>query len=391
MLEAVYSGPPSLAQRATVEWLITHCYGGNSERSFRYVEKVGLENHRVVARSDGEVLAGCALFAGGQWFGGRAIPSLGVAAVGVPAEYRGQGSAKTLMIGLLRECHQKKIPLSSLYPSTQILYRSVGYETAGTAHRWKLNPAHIQSQDRTLPCWRFDPEDRKLTTPLYNRYAATTAGNIDRTELFWWRTLRLSEGETLYAYGFGPKEAPEGYLLYSQSIGSDGLEILVRDRVLLTPSAHRRCWALLSDLRSMVEKVTFAAPGNDPGVALLMEEVAEIAWYRRWMLRIVDVPGAILGRGYSADGVLDLELEDPVIPENSGRWRLEVKNGVPGVERGGSGALKMNIRGLAPLYSGLFTAFQLEAMGWLTTTDPAVLQVASQIFAGPEPFMSDSF
>ncbi|MDF5731553.1 MAG: sterol carrier protein domain-containing protein, partial [Rhizonema sp. PD38] len=57
---------------------------------------------------------------------------------------------------------------------------------------------------------------------------------------------------------------------------------------------------------------------------------------------------------------------------------------------GGNGELKLDIRGLAPLYTGLFTPHQLQLMGKLDAT-PTALSVATQIFAGLSPWIADFF
>jgi predicted acetyltransferase len=202
--------------------------------------------------------------------------------------------------------------------------------------------------------------------------------------------LRCSSEETLYAWLVGPKEAPEGYLLYSQTTGESGIEVLVRDRVALTQAAHLRIWTLLADLNSVVEKAELRAPANDPGLAMLPEEFATIEHYSRWMLRIVNVVQAFELRGYAADGVLELEVQDEVLPENGGRWRLVVEAGQARMERGGEGTLRATIRGLAPLFTGLFTPYQLCRMGWVEA-DAASCEVAARLFAGPEPYMADKF
>jgi predicted acetyltransferase len=50
----------------------------------------------------------------------------------------------------------------------------------------------------------------------------------------------------------------------------------------------------------------------------------------------------------------------------------------------------LDIRGLAPLYSGLFSAQQLASLGYLEGSEE-VLAIATPLFAGPCPWMPDFF
>ena len=110
------------------------------------------------------------------------------------------------------------------------------------------------------------------------------------------------------------------------------------------------------------------------------------------MLRVIDVVKALEKRGYPASiqTELHLEVEDDLIAENNGKFILSVTNGRGEVTKGGKGELKLDIKGLAPLYTGLFTPQQLQISGKLQATETS-LDIATQIFAGSSPWMIDYF
>jgi predicted acetyltransferase len=112
---------------------------------------------------------------------------------------------------------------------------------------------------------------------------------------------------------------------------------------------------------------------------------------QRWMLRITDVAAALEQRGYSgASGELHLDATDSLIAANSGRFVLKVSDGQANVEQGGRGDLKCGVRGLAPLYTGLFRPSVLAQLGWITGT-PDSLAAAAKLFGGSEPWMGEYF
>ena len=95
-------------------------------------------------------------------------------------------------------------------------------------------------------------------------------------------------------------------------------------------------------------------------------------------------------RGYRGTGGLDLEIVDDEVPENEGRFHLSVREGRATVARGGNGTMKIDIRGLAALFSGFHDACTLRDLGELDGPDD-LLAVADTLFAGRAPAMSDFF
>jgi GNAT superfamily N-acetyltransferase len=66
-----------------------------------------------------------------QWWHGRSVPMAGVSGVKVAPEVRGRGIGKALMTELLGLIAGRGYPVSVLYPATNPIYRSLGWELAG--------------------------------------------------------------------------------------------------------------------------------------------------------------------------------------------------------------------------------------------------------------------
>jgi predicted acetyltransferase len=111
-----------------------------------------------------------------------------------------------------------------------------------------------------------------------------------------------------------------------------------------------------------------------------------------WLLRIVDVCGALAARGYpqGAEVEVHLEVRDTLLPANDGRFVLTIANGQGEVREGGRGGLRVDVRGLATLYSGHLSPEELRATG-LLDGEPRDLAAAALAFAGPAPWMPDMF
>jgi predicted acetyltransferase len=186
----------------------------------------------------------------------------------------------------------------------------------------------------------------------------------------------------------------EGYLyLVRRRHGhTHELDIALTDFVARTPAAGRRLLGFLGDHRSVARDVLWMGGPSDPLLLLLREQTYQVKQLFLWMVRVVDVPGALEARGYPAglSGALHLEVADDLLPENHGRFVLEVDGGGARVRRGGDGSLRLDVRALAPLYSGMHSAAALQAVGRLEA-DEASVRLATALFAGPAPAMPDMF
>src|SRR5262249_25447711 len=101
---------------------------------------------------------------------------------------------------------------------------------------------------------------------------------------------------------------------------------------------------------------------------------------------------ALTERGY-IEGVTDelhLDVRDDLIPENQGRFVLSIAGGKGKVKRGGKGRLRLDVRGLAPLYTGHMHPASLAVAGLLTGHADEIRKAAT-IFSSPAPWMPDYF
>ncbi|MFB2934396.1 enhanced intracellular survival protein Eis [Aerosakkonemataceae cyanobacterium BLCC-F154] len=355
----------------------------------RYFRRLGLENFRVV-REGGRIVGGLAIYQMGQWFGGKSVPMAGLAAVGVPPEQRGTGVAFELLSQTLRELQEREVPISGLYPATQRLYRKVGYEQGGNFARLEIPTHSIGLSDRTLPIQPVTSINSAIFSDIYCQSAIKINGNLDRNQAIWETIIQPREQEVTYAYLVGALSQPEGYIIFHQN-GKES-QLLILDWVALTTAAAKRLWTFIADHRSQIETATWRGSTVHPLLLFLPEQTAKVKNSTIWMLRIVNVAKALSERGYpkGVEAELHLAVQDDLLTDNNGNFILRVSGGSGEVTRGGKGELRLNIRGLSPLYTGLYTPHQLQFSGFLEATD-RVIATATEIFAGSVPWMADFF
>lgn len=391
------SDPPAISPPAGQQELLRLteilcvAFNESASRFASYVELVGIDNLRVV-REGGEVAGGLGILPMGQWFGGRRVPMAGIAAVATAPQYRGRGSASRLLRGMIEELHAGGWFLSVLFPATQPVYRRVGYELAGMRFQIRLPTRAIDLADRRLEIRPIEPADNETIERLYHQRAMSCPGNLDRCRAIWHR-VRHPRGEPAMGYAVCRAGRVEGYVYFTQRKTEDGYyDLKISDLVALTPEAARRLLTFFADHRSLAEAAVWHGSPADAMLTLLAEQHYTIKSAGQWMLRVVDVPGALTARGYPAglQAELHLAVRDDVLAANDGPFVLKVADGHGTVEPGGRGSFRIDIRGLAALYSGYSSPADLLLAGCLQADDRDSALAAS-IFAGPLPWMPDAF
>ncbi|MCL5037058.1 MAG: GNAT family N-acetyltransferase [Chloroflexi bacterium] len=358
-------------------------------------EKFGPGSFRIVKINN--KTAGClAVMEMGQWFGGRQVPAAGIIAVATVPEHRRKGAASFLLKNTLEELKERDYPISILFPATLPVYRKAGYERAGSRITYEVNASDIGLFEREAEMLPACPEDEPEFRSLYLHRAKLTNGNLERHPLLWKKVVTPRDGRP-YIYLVRENGVNTGYVIYTQ--GSQHTPVDILDMCILTPGAGKRILTFFADHSSMISTVTWTGGPNDVLHHLLPELNARISSGGDsnidWMLRIVDVKGALEARGYPEilNSTIHLEVTDDVLPWNNGKYRLEISGGRGTVKKGGKGGkggVRIDVRGLAPLYSSHLTAHELKTLGLADGADKELAE-AGLIFSGPRPWMPDIF
>lgn len=352
----------------------------------------GIRNFRL-ARVDGRIAGGLGIMPMGQWFGGRSVPLAAINSVAIAPEYRSAGIASRLLVRMLEDVRDQGLYLSVLYPSTQPVYRRAGYEQAGVAMSYKHPLYALDTRNRSLDIRRADRSDEPALRDLYARRAASTSGNLDRSDLMW-RDVFEREKTVVNIYTVERDSVPEGYITYYQEESGTGSErnIIATDLVALTPDAYRRLISFIADHRSVVDNFVWMGSPADPIFYHIANQEYEVTDYEQWMLRIVDVAGALEARGYPEmlSAEVHLQVRDNVLGWNNDRFLLSIRDGKPTVSRGGSGRVSIDVRGLASLYAGYVSPLELGSSGYIEASDRD-LATLGLVFGGPIPWMAEGF
>lgn len=379
--------PQDDAEQELLLRLLARCFHLPVEGWRRWAGHVGPENLRVAVQR-GQAVGGLGFYPMAQWFGGRAVPCSGLAGVGIAQEARGTGASQRLLRAVLEE-GRERFPISALYPATRTVYRKAGYELAGLRLTCRLSLDRLQVYSEDLELRQVEADAAvPLLEPLHRERARADSGLLERTPGLWARLLRQEPFPAEVYVGDGAYA-----ILEARHVGTPAsFDLTVRDMAWRDARAARRLLNLLQGHRSLVRHVEWQSGPADPLLLLAREGDPDIVRRLEWMLRIVDVRGALEARGYAPDleAELHLEVRDDVLPWNAGRWTLRVAGGRGTVEPGGPGDLRLDVRGLASLFSGHLLPPALAAAG-LADGDSRAMARAALLFAGPAPWMPDMF
>jgi predicted acetyltransferase len=328
-----------------------------------------------------------------QWWHGRSLPMAGIAGVKVAPEERGRGVGTAMTAALLDDIADRGYPLSVLFPYTASIYRALGWEIGGRRYETVL-PASALT---TFPS-PDQPDLADQDGPKVRRASPADAAAIVEVKCLVHERLRHCgpntrepwvlrdwlDDEDHFAY-----LADDGFLSYRWS--GDMEELHVEELIATSAATAGAFWRILASNAHMVTRVRACLAPTDPVTWQTTDADAELHQADAWMLRVVDAPAAIAGRGYPAGASVSvaLDITDRGRPGNTGRWALDVSGGTASFKRLGDGpgaqspaALSVGARGFAALYAGVPVP-TLRLAGLAAGGDPAADDALSSAFHGP--------
>lgn len=349
----------------------------------------------LLATDDGEVVAHAAAFTRDLTVPGEVIPAAHVTMVGVAATHRRRGLLRRMMERQLREVRDAgREPIAVLWASEGRIYPRFGYGMAAQHVSYD-----IQTREAALPPAPFagrlriaDPMSALTElTKVYEQVRPERVGFSSRNQPWWDYVLadpaarrggRTARRAVLHE---GPGGV-DGYAIWRVQRGWDHsgpkAEVEVNGLVAASQEAYRDLWAFLLDI-DLTRKVTYGWAAVDEPLQYMVNEpsrlaarVSESLW-----VRVVDVPAALAARRYAAPVDVVLEVADPMLPENAGRWRLS--GGPDGASCAATDApadLALTVNDLGAAYLGGTPLAGLAAAGRVRELRPGALAAASTAF-----------
>jgi predicted acetyltransferase len=346
----------------------------------------------------------------------RLLPAAGITWVSVLPSHRRRGVLRSMMRRQLADVRDRGEPLAVLWASESVIYSRYGYGRAMwqadfTLYRGEGTLARTAPADDELRLRLADPAaSLPELAKVYDAVLPTRPGFIARNEAWWQGPVydppdRRHGDSPLHCVLAEDDSGPRGYALYS-AVNRWDSETSLPDAVLnvremVTTDAAASA-ALTADLLSRDLTNEFrlrGRPVDDP----LLYQLADTRRARPRLkdalwLRIIDVPGALARRRYSAPADVVIEVRDELLPSNAGRWRLttagqaeEEASCVP-ASAGSAADVVLDVTSLGAAYLGGTTIGALAGAGLVTEGRPgAVRELSTALAWEPAPWCPVNF
>jgi predicted acetyltransferase len=326
--------------------------------------------------------------------GGAVLPAAGVTYVGVRSDYRRRGALTGMMRTQLEDCAARGDVLAVLHASEPVIYGRFGYGIATVVRNVKVKSAQavLRPEVPVAGTVRLLDKDEILPTlqAAFLRLPRTRAGFMGRSAQWWTLSYerRLLDEYLLVAAHFTPDGDVDGWVSYmTQDDDSDdpraNSSMQVLDFQAADQGVSNDLWRYLVGVDLIDDIMVYFRPVDDPIEEMLVNNYAvrserdDELW-----LRIVDVPAALAARTYEMAAPVVIEVVDPLLPGNSGRYRIGPQGMEPTAD---TPELTMTAEVLAMLYLGTTRASTLAGIGRITVADPTVLPAADRLFAVDRP------
>jgi len=333
-----------------------------------------------------------------SWFGGAALPTVGVAGVTVSVEYRGRGALRPMFAHMLAQARARGAVLSTLFPTAARIYRGLGYEVIADYLTVRV-PSRVLATvvgPAGVDIRRAGAGDVDAIRQVYDRWANRQNGPLTRRGVSFPATadeflagftgVTLAVDERADVVGYASWHRGEGY--------GEGATLRVSDLLATTPDGYRALLAAMGSHSSVTASTTFDTSGDD----VIRSFLPTVHWHpveaQPYMLRILDVPGAFSARTYPTEVTWDLpfRVTGDALGEIDGGYQLRVTGGAASCARADvTDDRTFTPQGLALLYAGTQACGNLRFAGHLTGGEPASDQRWDALFGGWQRHIRDYF
>jgi predicted acetyltransferase len=381
-------------------------WGFDASQKRRHLTGLDLAGeHLLGAYLDGE-LAGTAMSFSMELTvpGEVRLPMAGVSYVAVHPLRRRRGVLRALMRHQLDDLRARGVPVAGLGASEGGIYTRFGYGPATWDSSWRLaRGAARHVREETCRLELVDAKAALDAFPALHEQARQVQVGDVRTYPGRWRDV-VGDGRRAHTQFLLCRDddgRASGYAVYridrENRFSAHGT-VIVDHLIARTGAAYRALWSYLTDLDLTDWVVAHGRPEHEPlrwslsdHRQLVVTAVSDHLW-----VRLVDLPAALGGRRYAAEGSLVLGVTDPFCPWNDGRWLLE--GGPDGAQcrpataaSAGGAALRLDAATLGSLFLGGASIRRLATAGRVAG-DAATLRRADQMFGSDQdPWCSTEF
>ena len=335
-------------------------------------------------------------------FGGEQVLMGGVGGVATLPDARRLGGIREIMKASFRDMYDNGYVFSQLYPFSTEYYRQFGYEKSMKVNTWTLPLEHIRPDETGGRIRQLMPGDSTAPlTEVYNKCFADWNLSCIRRDFDAKMDLAKMINQQRYVFVWEDElGVPKGFMI-TKKRDIDGQPVLDcttnfgwKNAMLFTEGRALR--ALLTFAKKAFSSDYRAIKFQTPAclfVDTLLGEGTSCRTAGKWngMVRVINVEKALQLCRCKGEGSIVLQINDKMLADNDGSWRITYAPGQPNhVEKTDDAPdVTMDISNFSVLICGIASS---EDMPWLPGVqmhDPSVPY--EQIFYPQKCFTLDLF
>lgn len=311
----------------------------------------------------------------------------GLGAVATPPEHRRQGYVRTMCRELCREYRADGIGLVVLWPFSTPFYRNLGWATANDFYSYELPPTALPEHDPEGAFRQLSVDDWERLSEVEGAFGEGVTLSLRRSET-WWRERTLTNwtgGTEPYIYGYERDGDLAGYLVYTVEDGDEDSErtLSVSSFGYVDEEAERSLLEFFGRHGAQIDRVSLLE-ATDSRLLDLVEDPQQVTCERVAgpMVRLTGLD-RLEGLDWSPlPEAMTLAVEDPLLPENDGVFRLSPEGRV---EEVGDGAPEIvdaetDIGTLAQLVVGRYDPTVAERVAGFTLRTESLREPLTAVF-----------
>ncbi len=268
---------------------------------------------------------------------GGTLPMPGVTAVAVRPTHRRRGLLTSMMRRQLDDFREAGEALAGLWASEGAIYQRFGYGLATLVGGFEIErqrTSFARNVERRGDVSLVDRDEAMKVFPqIHDRVVERYPGMFARTPAFWEVEFadpehRRQGASPLFFAVYEAAEGPDGYVAYRVKHdwphGLPSNLLRVQELMAATTEAYAALWRFCFDMDLVGTIEAWGRPADEPLLHMLAHPRAlRFSLGDGLWLRLIDIPAALSGRRYSAQGRMRFEVRDSFCPWNEGRYELE--------------------------------------------------------------------
>lgn len=268
-------------------------------------------------------------------FDGHSCKMGGIGGVATLPQYRRMGGIRGCFQSALPDMYANGYDFSYLYPFSTAYYRKFGYENCvrryhTTVMLSMLKPPAVSGVSKLADSNHNDlkPAIRAVDEVLEDRYNMMVRHSLHD---YGWvdKCSPAAKQEFTYVY-FAADGTPKAYTTFRLVLEKEDRNLVCSRFAFVDAEGYNGLMHVFQSMAADHLFVKFDIP-SVPSTGYLMPEwsmgAAQWALWGAGMVRVVNVESVLKKAKYQSSGSVVLEIQDPQIPENTGRFQVAFQDG----------------------------------------------------------------